>query len=1153
MRTATFLVAEVEGPLVDAAAGAAARAAEVRRDSVRDAVTRRGGQLVENGSRDTVLASFALAGDAVDAALEVQLLAHARGSRERVGPRTRVALHTAQDRSGLDGVGRAAALSRCARLCAIARGGQTVLARSTSELVADRLPGRAELVDLGVQSLPDLGPPEHVYALAHPDLPGRIEPLRSLEALPNNLPRGLTRFVGRERELAEVTDALRTARLLTLTGAGGCGKTRLALQCAADVLGRPYDGVCHVELAPVADPQLVPEAIAAAAGVRPLPGLAPLDAVAAHLAGRRHLLLLDNCEHLLEAVAEAADSLLRGVGETTVLVTSRAPLGLPAETTWRVPSMSLPDPGTQSADAIARCDAPRLFVDRATRVRPDLALTESDARSLAEVCGRLDGIPLAIELAAARMRMLSLEQIAAGLSDRLRLLTSGTRFALPRHRTLRASMDWSHDLLSEDERVLFRRLGAFSGGFSLDAAERVAAHDAPSRAAVLDRLGSLVDRSLVVADDRGPVPRFRLLETMREYALARLRDAGELELVRARHGDYFLELVERAAPDLVGARQCEWVEALDAEDGNVAAALEWACSTGGGSALRFCVALTMWWKRRGRFAQADGWCVRALGTPDAAGSPLRARVVQSRAYLLVFARRYAEAIAAAEHALDLGTEAGDRSAMARALYVLGFVRHAWDPDGSRPLLERSQALAREAGDDWCYRRAALPLGWAHLVTDEFDAADRLFEDCLAEFERLGDRDALSWTLWGMSWRHAVQGDLERFLELATRAAAAAAEVGEPSEGHAQAEIGYVELVRGSADAALDRLGPAREAVVTAGAGFALAHVDIVIAVARAARGDLDGARAGLEGVVASGADYGWVLARAMLELADVARLAGDAAAAEEHARRAREISERIGSRLCRAWSDEVLGRLAAARGDWRVAEGRLHGALTTRAELELRLYLPQTLDALAETCAGMSSHEEAAWLLGAADRARSDLGMVRLPQHDAGCAALERRLRAEIGDERYEVSSREGEGCAPGEAIARLRDGMRRRRPGAGWESLTRTEREVAAHAAGGMTNREIAEAMFIAPATVKTHLGRVYAKLGVRSRAQIATEAPPGLLSSADRVQADRHDVGGAARPRHDQPPVAGEVRRDDADRVVPVHAERLRRHVVEEHVGGK
>jgi predicted ATPase/DNA-binding CsgD family transcriptional regulator/class 3 adenylate cyclase len=1069
-------------------------ASALAREIVWVAAARHGGDYPVSREDDAVVAAFARPADALAAALDVQRAAAAREWPQNLGARLRLALHTSTPTTPMDRGGIAfGALERCARLCAVARGGQTVLSRATHDLVADRLPVDAELIDAGVHRLPDLGPPEHVYELAHPDAPNDRRPLRSLDTLASNLPVDLTTFVGRERELRDVAGLLDGTRLLTLTGAGGCGKTRLGLQTAAGAFTRFPDGLWLVELGPISDRHQVGQALAAAVGVRPLPGRRPLDAAITHLRERQALVLLDNCEHLLDAAAELVDDLLKACPEVTVLATSREPLGLPAETTWRVPSLSLPQAGSgEAAEALARSDAAQLFFARAAKVRPDLTLTERGARALATVCSELDGIPLAIELAAARVRMLSVEQIAEGLSDRFRLLSGGTPSGLSRHSTLRASVDWSHDLLSDDERALFRRLGIFAGGFTLDAVEQVAAVDGGERLAALDVLAALVDKSLVVAEERGSAVRYHLLETVREYALDHVRDAGELEVLRDRHRDFFLGLAETAAPKLVTTSCGQWLETLDADAANLGATLDWAVATDGERALRLCAALTMWWKLRAMLAQADAGYVRALDASDRAPSALRARVLWGRAYLLTFEARYRDALEVAKEALGVAEEVGDASTMARALFVLGSLQRPVDPEACRRSFERSRDLARESGDDWCFAASTTGLGWAYVVTEEFDLADPLFEESLPIVERNGFHEHITWTLFGASQRYAVDGDHERFLSIAQRAVDASREVGEPaSAGAAQAFIARIEITMGRPEEALRRLEESRVRLIATGAGLALPHTEVVLAVARGALGDLESARARLEEAVSAGADYGWILTWALVELGDVLRMAGDMAAAEERARQALEINDRIRSPGRQAWAKAILGRVATARGEWSEAETLLHDALAIRAEGRMRWWLTQTLDAFAELAAGTGRHEEAVRLLGAAHSARSDFGYVRWAPEESAFEALGRELREQLGDDDYEAAWHEGARLTLEEAVAWLRRGRgSRKRPPGGWESLTPTELEVARHAAGGLTNVEIGEAMFISRGTVKSHLSHIYTKLGVRNRAELTAEA---------------------------------------------------------------
>ncbi|HEX8065988.1 MAG TPA: tetratricopeptide repeat protein [Thermoleophilaceae bacterium] len=1097
-RTVTVMVAGVEDSarLWEAAPDAMSEAAEALSEAVSEAIGAHCGvRLAAGGGRDTIVAAFQRPADATSAALEAHRAVDAGGWPQDLGRRCRIALHThtSEWRPGFEDDRFGVVLGRCVRLCAIARGGQTVLSSATRSLVADRLPETAELIDLGVRRLPDLGPPEHVYGLIDRDRGSELGELRSLDVLPNNLPGDLSSFVGRDRELGEVRRALGGTRLLTVTGAGGCGKTRLALQSAADMVDRFSDGAWWVELAPIAEPQLVGQALAAALGVHPLPGQRPLDAAVAHLRDRRALVVLDNCEHLLGAVAEMADALLQGCAEVTIVATSRAPLGLPSETVWRVPSLSLPaDSAPDADDALAVSDAARLFVERASRVHPGFAVTDATAPLLAEICEKLDGIPLAIELAAARVRLLSLEQIAAGLSDRFHLLTGGDRSGLSRHRTLRASVDWSHELLSDEERTLFRRLAVFAGGFSLDALEPVGAIDPAERSGALDVLASLVDKSLVVAEQDGAAVRYRMLETVREFALERLADGGELDAIRRRHAEYFLSRAEAAAPELMTARAGERLPDLDADAANLAAALAWTSAAEPEWALRLCAALTFWWKARRMFAAADEACARALEAAGPAPSSLRAQVLWTRGYLLTFAARYPEAIGTLREALETAEAVADRSTVARATGILGMIRGQPDPVGSRPMLERSRELAAEEGDEWCVAGAMNALTWSYLVNDDYDEAERIIEENRPLVERVGWLEYRAWHCTQASWPLMTRAEADALDESAGRAVRLARQAGDPvTECIASSFVARVELAQGRPEQARQRLLASRERAVASGTAMALLWTDMMLGGVRAALGDLAGAREGLERLVTTGADFGWGLSWATLELAEVLLAEGELDGAEERARAALEVAQRIQSPLCTAWGKELLGRVAAGRGRWADAETLLQEALGTRGELGLRLWLPQTLDALAEVASGLGNREDAARVLGAAERARSDLGFVRWPPDRPRLESLEAELRAVLGDERFESARDEGAGLALADAIGWLRRGRgARKRPSNGWESLTPTELEVTRHTAAGLTNPEVGAAMFISRGTVKSHLSRIYAKLGVRNRSELTAEA---------------------------------------------------------------
>ncbi len=444
-------------------------------------------------------------------------------------------------------------------------------------------------------------------------VPERGQPLRLVRARQarHNLPVQLTSFVGREQEIAEVKRLLGTTRLLTLTGAGGVGKSRLAHQVGAELVEEYPDGVWLVELAALGDSALVPLAAASALGVAEQPGRPPIETVSDFLRPRSLVLVLDNCEHLLDACAVLADSLLRASRRLRVLATSRQALGMGGETAWRVPSLAMPDPARPAtAEQLVSYEAARLFVERAKSALPTFGVTKDNAAAVAAVCWRLDGIPLAIELAAARVGMLTVRQIEARLDDRYRLLTGGSRTVLPRHQTLRGLVDWSHDLLSEPERVLLRRLSVFAGGWTLEAAEAVCAFGAGEGSCddVLELLSELAAKSLVLADEQNGQMRYRFLETIRQYGAERLRASGEEAVVRDRHLEWFLALAERGEPELRGPDQVRWLDRLEAEHDNLRAALAWSqlessSERARAAGLRLAGALSWFWRVHSQFSE----------------------------------------------------------------------------------------------------------------------------------------------------------------------------------------------------------------------------------------------------------------------------------------------------------------------------------------------------------------------------------------------------------------------------------------------------------------------------------------------------------------------------------------------------------------------
>ena len=577
----------------------------------------------------------------------------------------------------------------------------------------------------------------------------------------HNLPAPRTSFVGRERELVEVKRELAMTRLLTLTGAGGCGKTRLALEVARDLVEIYPDGVWLVEFAPLSDPELVPNAVAGALGVPDQPGRPLEDTLADSLRTRKLLLVLDNCEHLIGACARLVDALLGSCEHLRILATSREALCVDGEVTWLVPSLAVPDTDHLPAiQTLTQYEAVGLFVDRARSRLPDFGLTPENARSVAEVCRKLDGIPLAIELATARMGVLAVDQIAERLEDSLKLLTRGSRTAEPRQRTLRATLDWSYGLLSEPERALFRRLSVFAGGWTLEAAEEVCSGEGIEEDEVLDLLSRLVDKSLVVAD----AGRYRMLEPIRQYAWEQLEDTEE---VRERHAEYYLALAESAEPELLGAGQGEWLRRLRTEFGNLRGALSWSMETGQEReraqeelGLQLAAALWRFWDVEG-FQEGKRWLKAALER-DRGGSPaVRAKALGGLGWILLFQQDYGRAIAALEEAIALYKELGDESGVAFALANLGYaVLHGGYRERMAAFVREAEALMTGDLDDHTRALLRIIVGTA-AQEDDLDSAAAQLKEGLALCRELGDLRNASMALFVLGGIELTRGDLDR--------------------------------------------------------------------------------------------------------------------------------------------------------------------------------------------------------------------------------------------------------------------------------------------------------------------------------------------------------------------------------------------------------
>ncbi len=675
--TVTFLFTDIEGStrLWEAHPEAMRTSLARHDDLMRQAIASAGGHVFKTIG-DGFCAAFATAPQGLDAVLAAQSALTAEPWPEQTPIKVRMALHTGAVESRDDDY-FGPPLNRVARLLGAAHGGQCLLSQATFELVRDFLPAAAGLRDLGTHQLKDLARSEQVFQLLHPSLRDDFPALRSLSQRPNNLPLQLTSFVGREAEIGQVTGMFGRSRMVTLTGAGGSGKTRLSIQAAADLLESKPDGVWFVELATVTDPDGLERAVAAVLSVNDDRDVDLRTATVRHIGSKQLLLILDNCEHIIEDCARFADSLLRACPEVRILATSREPLGIAGESTFRVPPLAVPDTtASYTPTSLSQFAAVRLFIDRAVQAEPGFSVTNDNAPAVASVCCQLDGIPLAIELAAARVRSLPIEQIESRLDQRFLLLTGGSRVALPRQQTLRALIDWSYDLLLPREKAVLQRLSVFSGGWTLEAAEDVCSDHETEGWEVTEIVLSLADKSLVVVQERVGGHRYSLLESIREYARDRLSESGGQSLLEDRHLRYFARLAVEAMTGLRGPEQKEWFERLDPDHDNFRAALRRGAGTERG--LELAGSHWWYWYYRGHLTEGRSWLTSVLDqNPD--GRPeLRARALNGAGVLAEYQGDDDLALALLHESAEISRERGDQWLLAMALNNIGNVHSSND-------------------------------------------------------------------------------------------------------------------------------------------------------------------------------------------------------------------------------------------------------------------------------------------------------------------------------------------------------------------------------------------------------------------------------------------------------------------------------------------
>jgi predicted ATPase/class 3 adenylate cyclase len=717
---------------------------------LRDAVESHSGSVVKT-TGDGLHAVFASADAAVGAAVAGQLALGAEAWGVEGGLQVRMGLHTgaAEEREG-DYFGPV--LNRAARLMAVAHGGQVVCSQVTAELVRDSLPPPVTLKELGPHRLKDLTRAEVVYQVVHPQLPTDFPPLDSVDRFPGNLPVQRSALIGRSRELARLAGALDEHRLVTLTGVGGVGKTRLALQLAADLVHQFPDGAWLVALAAVRDPALVPSTLAATLGVIERPGRPVMESVCEAIGSRELLLVLDNCEHLLDAAARAVDALLDTCPALRIVATSREALGVDGEQSFRTPSLSLPSPDSVSPDDVARADAVGMFVERARAVDPDFALSADNAAAVAGLCQRLDGIPLALELAAARVGALAPAALLERIDQRFALLTGGSRTALERHQTLQAAVDWSYELLSSEEQRLFRRLSVFAGAFDLDAATAIAGNLGTSDLEVLDRLGGLVAKSMVVAERTSTTTRYRLLETLRQYGRDQLASTDEARAIRDRHARYYAEGVDSIEALFFSPRQLEALDRLDSDVDNFRAAFDWLAETRDAEGLRM---LTRLGGVITDSAEAYRRCEALVDLLDLLAPDEQVEVLGITAWLAFTAGEPVRALELAEASVAAAEAAGVRPPQ-QSFSVFGMVAF-WQGDAQRAIeeLEQGVASSRTGVAEGRVSRSWLAMTLASLCfvygqTGRVDEAIDAGEEAVSLARRLGAPSVLNNTLWQLA-------------------------------------------------------------------------------------------------------------------------------------------------------------------------------------------------------------------------------------------------------------------------------------------------------------------------------------------------------------------------------------------------------------------
>jgi predicted ATPase/DNA-binding NarL/FixJ family response regulator len=897
------------------------------------------------------------------------------------------------------------------------------------------------------------------------------------------LPMSMTTFVGRDQELGEIRSLFRNGkRLVTLVGIGGIGKTRMALELGFSAGDLGWGCVYFVELAPVTSPDLVYGAVLESVGGDS--SRSPLQAVVEHLHEATGLLVLDCCEHVLDAARRLAEVVLRRCPSVAILATSRSPLDVEGELVWAVPSLSMQQRGDASDTGAS--DAARLFADRASHVQPRFELSEDAAGAVEAIVRKVDGIPLAIELAAARVRVLSVQEIADGLDDHLRLLRGGHR-SDPRHQTIRASLDWSHELLTDQQRQLFARLPVFSGSFDLEAASAVCAGGAIAPGRVLDEIQGLVDKSLLAVERKAGATRFRMLDFVRQYAAERLVAASEDVVVGDRHRAYFRHLAERADRELWALAPAGRAR-LDDESPNLRAAIDNACDRAPDDALAMVGALGLYWRVRGRVTEGVTATEQSLGAASPEPSPGRALALAKLSVLSFWLGDFARTQSSATEALEMGAAVGDTRSQALALSRLGALVILSDPGTGDQMLLRAAELARAAGDDVALCDALGSLAISYFFQDDRAAMRGPLEETLTVAEAIGYEDDIRWCLWCLAHTAFSAGDLAGARAHCARALAMPQGQDQLSRYCVVEVLCLVDAGTGAADAARERaqthLEQSRQEKLLLGTG-ALMHA---LGAAAMAAGDLDRAAQWATSLYEAEPEVCTAAWQAQEILLAVALARDDSIKAKIHVERLLAAAKPLKNRRAQAIAQLGLACAVLLEGDDQQAESLTHDALKVLMDNGWRPGVIDALDVVAEVALLAGQHERAVRLIAAAQKERAAVGLVAFPMRKERTKRNLASAGTALGDESLERAFQDGARLSLEEAVAYAQRG-RGERTGAthGWVSLSPVERQVVELASRGLSNPDIARKLFISRNTVKVYLSRAYTKLGVANRTELA------------------------------------------------------------------